>query len=86
MEPTLESLRPPGETHNISLSRLAGKPVKDVYGHISCEFGEPVFKISTIQFEDGGIWVDGEHDLPYLAEVPGVSVDTLQRLYDEENK
>jgi hypothetical protein len=52
----------------VKLSNVAGRKVVDVVGHISTEFGDPVFHISAIQFEDGSHeWCDGEHDFPYIA-------------------
>lgn len=53
---------------DVKLSEVAGCKVVDVIGHISTEFGDPVFHITKIQFEDGSHkWCDGEHDFPYLA-------------------
>lgn len=58
----------PGETA-VSLSKLAGKKIKDVVGHPSTEFGDDaaVFQISKIVFDDDSVlFVEGEHDCPYI--------------------
>ena len=48
---------------------LNGDKVKDIYGYVSHEFGDAVFKITRIVTENGkSFYVEGEHDLPYIAE------------------
>lgn len=52
---------------NISLRRLTDEPIADVIGYISREFGEPVFKITKIELDDGTVFnVNGEHDIAYI--------------------
>lgn len=54
--------------HELSLNALLrdGRTVADVFGYVSNEFGEPVFKITRIALSNVAIHVEGEHDMPYL--------------------
>jgi len=76
---------------SISLSKLTGKPIKDVLGYISMEFGEPAFKLVKVILEDDtAFWCEGEHDMPYLTDGYGEKAamfdsDELQAIYDEDN-
>lgn len=55
--------------YEISLNDVTGLKVTDVYGYVSEEFGDKIFKITRIQLGDGStLDVEGEHDLPYIAE------------------
>lgn len=68
----------------ISLNRLVGKTIVDVVGHISIEFGDPVFALSRIEFSDGtSLDAEGEHDLPYLVDYKGKMLpdDLLTKYY-----
>ena len=71
----------------ISLSAWMG-PIKDVQGYISREFGDPVFKLIRIIFEDGTqIDVEGEHDCPYLCGETGLYSDEIMySLLEQENE
>lgn len=75
----------------ISLSKLTGKQIKDIIGHVSMEFDEPTFQLFQIILEDNTIfWCEGEHDMPYLTDGYGDNAakfnsEELQSLYDEEN-
>jgi hypothetical protein len=41
--------------------------IRDVYGYVSNEFGDPCFKLTRIALNTGQtIDVEGEHDMPYL--------------------
>ena len=77
--------------YEISLSKLTGKSIKDVYGYLSCEFDDPVFKISKIILDDDTFfYAEGEHDFPYLTSGPskgGAEFDEeeLQAIFNEEN-
>lgn len=76
--------------YEISLVKLANKNVKDVYGYLSAEYDEPVFKLTKVMFEDGSyLDVEGEHDFPYLANGKGKTIyedtELLERLYKEDN-
>ena len=76
----------PGDT-DISLAKLTGKKVKDVVGHLTKEFGDPTFQLSKIVLEDGSIiHCEGEHDMPYLTGIPGVSDEDLMSLNNEAHK
>lgn len=59
--------------HEISLNAVlrGGRTVTDVFGYVSNEFGEPVFKITRIALSDGAINAEGEHDMPYLTDDHG---------------
>ena len=78
-------------SYEIGLSKLTGLKIKDVHGYISHEFGDPVIKVTYIEFEDGQhIGVEGEHDFPYLTpypkyNVPNMDDETLEELYRQEN-
>lgn len=72
----------------ISLSKLTGKPIKDVIGNLSMETGEVTFTLSYVVLKDGTkFMVEGEHDFPYLTwdDVPNMDEETLDRLYQEMN-
>lgn len=83
--PTYASVRVDDSLYaNISLAKLAGKAVVDLQGYISREFGDPTFKISKVIFADGtDSWVEGEHDHPYLGEIPGVDDEVLTAIAKE---
>lgn len=50
------------------LAKIMGQSIKEVHGYISTEFDEPMFKMTSIELEDGTmIQCEGEHDMPYLA-------------------
>lgn len=79
--------------YNISLVKLAGKDIKDIFG-VLCKVNgvngvEPVFQISRIVFDDDSeVGVEGEHDFPYLTEFAcsddhNLDSKTTQRLYNE---
>lgn len=63
----LKDVQSESDKNLISLSKLIGKKIKEVAGCISTEFGEPVFNMTKIVFEDGSyMWCEGEHDIAYL--------------------
>lgn len=76
-------------SHTISLCDLIGKEIKDIQGYLTNEFGEPVFRVSTLIFEDGtSMMFEGEHDCPYLVDgykgnQPNYDQETLIRIYKE---
>lgn len=79
-----------GSTYEISLSKLITKPIKDVYGYLTGEFGGVTFEMTKIVFDDGTILgCEGEHDCPYLVvwdtEQPNFDEETPERLYEEAN-
>jgi hypothetical protein len=86
----VEDLRPEGSDYEISLPKLLGKQVKDIKGYITKEFGDPVFQLTWIVFNDGTeVNCEGEHDLPYVVQVrdtnPNLDDEVLNDLYDQEN-
>ena len=69
-------------TYEIGLTKVVGKKVKEVKGYLSKELDEPVFKLCTIEFEDGTILgVEGEHDFPYLTSYG----NSTPKNYSDEN-
>ena len=76
-------------TYECGLTLLTGREIKEVRGYLSQEFGDAVFKVTEIEFEDGShIDVEGEHDIPYLSpydDTPNMDSDTLNRLCDEQD-
>jgi|688.fasta_scaffold1988309_1 hypothetical protein len=74
------------DSDEVMLSQLAGKRVKDLRGYISCEFGEPTFKVWTVVYDDGTEdWLGGEHDFPYVEiEVPEKFVPKFLEEPDDE--
>lgn len=88
----LSDVRPEGSSYGISLTKLAGVPIADVIGYISNEFGEPVFKVTKILFEDGTTThVDGEHDIAYLSAFgenapPSLVDETISDLYRQQEQ
>lgn len=60
----------PKRDYELSLNELAkGDAVSDIYGYISSELGDRVFKITRIQLASGCILdVEGEHDFPYVCD------------------
>lgn len=87
---TDNDIRAEGETYLRSLTKLVGKPIKDIHGYIADIGGGATFKLSKVILEDGTkLGIEGEHDFPYLVEwdsQPNFDEDTLQRLYDEAAK
>jgi hypothetical protein len=74
--------------YEISLVKLVGKDIKDVYGYLSDIGGGVTFKLTRIAFVDSTMLrVEGEHDFPYLVnhgeEQPNFDDETLGRLYNE---
>lgn len=54
----------------LSLSKMLpdGVTIQDIVGHVSTEFGDPVFQLFKIVLSNGElIFVEGEHDMPYLS-------------------
>lgn len=52
---------------DLKLSDVKGSKVVEVKGTVSHEFGDPVFQLFSIVFEDGSeVYVGGEHDHPYV--------------------
>ena len=69
----------------ISLSKLTDKKIKDVVGYFTNEFGEPCFKLCSVEFEDGSVcFAEGEHDLPYLINLP-ISQEETEHVYNQQN-
>lgn len=65
----------------ISLEKVVGKKIKEVQGYLSSEFGDPVFQLFRIYFEDGSsCFVEGEHDMPYLSGLD-VSDEEIEAIY-----
>jgi hypothetical protein len=63
----------------VSLSEMVGKRVVDIKGYISYEFGDPTFKMITIEYDDGSEDIcEGEHDFPYVV------VDVPERYHHDE--
>lgn len=81
---------PDGKYPADSLSKLIGKPIADVIGSVTdAGYGTYVFKISKVIFKDGTfLYVEGEHDFPYLVESntlqPNFDDETLERIYKEK--
>lgn len=68
----------------INLEKLAGKKIKEVQGYITNEFSseDPCFKLFRIIFEDGSSsFCEGEHNIAYLPEIPGVSSEEMLNVY-----
>lgn len=56
-----------GSEYKLSLSKITGRKIADVHGYITTEFGDPVFKLCALVFDDGTeLDCEGEHDLPYF--------------------
>lgn len=73
--------------YEISLTRLTGKPIHDLYGYLVDAEGVVVMKLTKVVFTDGtALGVEGDHDLPYLVEYdtpqPNYDEETLERLYE----
>lgn len=65
------------------LSELIGKRIVEIEGYPSNEFGDPVFKIVQVVFDDGSkLWVEGEHDMPYI---PIPDNEIIQQRIKEKN-
>ncbi len=69
-----------------SFSKLTGKTIKDLIGHVSrASTDVPVFKINTIDFTDGShVWMEGEHDCAYVPSGKLISEEQMESLYREE--
>lgn len=76
------------ESWEKSLGNIVGKPISDVIGFISEEFGIPVFQVTKICFLDGtSLWVEGEHDIAYIP-VDGdlLTEEKLDELLEKEEE
>jgi hypothetical protein len=77
----------PGSDYLLSLSSVVGKSVKDVHGYVSHQFGEPVFKVSKVVFDDDTEeTLGGEHDIAYIDSEnhPELGDDKLNAIEPEE--
>lgn len=78
-----------GATYTVSLAKLTGKQVKDIYGFISDPYGaDATFIASRVVMDDGTmIELQGEHDtvLVFGLDQPNMDQGTLNRLYREAN-
>lgn len=89
--PNFKDLLVEGSTYEISLTKLTGLKIKDIYCNITREFGDPVVEINHIVFEDGSeLSCEGEHDLAYVTcyykrDLPNMDEDTLLDLWKQEN-
>lgn len=90
---TIKDIKLSNSNYEHGLSLLVGQKIKEVRGYFSAPFGDPAFKITHIELEDGTLLgVGGEHDFPYVEspyrndKVLNLDYDTLQRLYDEQNE
>lgn len=71
---------------HISLNKLSGKKIKDIYGNIALPFGDPLFTISFIVLEDGTkLWVGGEHDVAFIDD-DIIDQDEMENLSEQLEK
>lgn len=65
-----------------SLSKmLNGKKIVDVLGYASEIDGQMLFKVNSLVLDDGErIHLGGEHDFPYLEDIPGWEDEDLEKL------
>jgi hypothetical protein len=69
----------------LDLGKIMGSSVVKVVGYTSSELGDPVFKISYIEFADGAKeYVEGAHDFPYVA--PSSKYDLISELHQESRE
>lgn len=69
------------------LSDITGKKIIEIIGYVSMEFGDPVFKIYRIVYEDETFsFVEGEHDFPYIPTDKNVTEETLEKIREEEDE
>jgi hypothetical protein len=70
--------------YEISLRKLIGKPIADIYGRITGTGEDAVFQMTRVRFRDGTfLSAEGEHDCPYLVEFdvqPNYNTEVLQSL------
>lgn len=70
----------------LSYNKVSGKKIKDLTGFISNEFGDPVFEIVNILFEDGtNESVGGEHDIAYIYSDDKIN-ELLEELSDDDDE
>lgn len=70
-----------GSDYVLSYTKIAGQGIKDITGYISNELGDPVFKIRKIVLEDNTqLWVEGEHDFPYIADATIKALGIMEAL------
>lgn len=80
-----EKYKVDGSTWEVDLLKVLGSKVKSISGYVSREFGDPVFKISSIELEDGRTkFVEGEHDFPYVCVDDERLMEALCEDSDEE--
>lgn len=80
-----------GYPYKVSLTKLIGKPIKDIQGVITNQLGGATFEMLYIIFEDDTrLMCEGEHDQPYLVEYgtdqPNFDDATLERLMKEADE
>ena len=64
--------------HWLSLSKLVDKKIVDIVGYISTYGSGASFKLSKIIFEDGTfVFIEGEHDYPYVSTVRSMPMSYL---------
>ena len=77
-------------TNYVSLKTLVGKEIRDVMGYLSAGYGEPVFQMTKIIFQDDTyLSCEGEHDFAYLPpdeEQPNMEGKNLLRLLQEKEE
>lgn len=71
--------------YEYGLTKIMGAAIKEIHGYVSGELGEPTFKMTCVELEDGTtIECEGEHDLPYLAYNDRLD-DTVAEIVEEED-
>jgi hypothetical protein len=67
------------------LTAVARRKVAEVAGYVSNEFGDPVFQLTRVIFDDGtSMDVEGEHDCPYICGDPDFQAHVYD-IWEEEN-
>ena len=69
----------------LSWTKIKGKKIKDIKGYISNDFGDPVFKIDSIVYEDGSYnFCEGDCDFPYIHEEEDKVQELIEKIHNEE--
>lgn len=84
---TVEELAKLSNEIGLDLADVTGKKVDKIIGFVSNDFGDAVFVMQKIVFEDGSsIFCEGEHDIPYLEPGSDDVNDRLQQISDVQNE
>lgn len=86
----LSDIKVEGSIYELSLVKLTGLAITDIYGYLDNQFDEPVWNVTKIMFADGSsVRMNGEHDIAYIENgrtmPPHMDTEILIQLYGEQS-